>query len=105
MKTILVSTAMLVLAGGLSAPVSAQTPTTNEPAAQRKAPLATLKVQTPHGTPKRSATGSGQGRGSKSPTKHAAVGYQENDITAAKFGSQHWWTDQGWQAGGSSGQP
>jgi hypothetical protein len=104
MKTILVSTALLVLAGGLSAPVSAQTPS-NEPAGQRKVPLATLRVQTPNGAPKHNALVSGQRGGSKSSAKHASAGYQENDITAAKFGSQHWWTVQGWQAGGSSGQP
>ena len=31
--------------------------------------------------------------------------YQENDITAAKFGSKHWWAVQGWQSGGSSSNP
>jgi hypothetical protein len=105
MKTILASTAVLVLAGGLSAPVCAQATATNQPAAQKKTPLTTLKVQTPHGAPKHSALGNGQRGRSKSSAKHASVGYQENDITAAKFGSQHWWTVQGWQAGGSSGQP
>jgi hypothetical protein len=90
MKTILVATITLVLAAGWPARVSAQTP-----ADQKKIPLATVKVQSHHVSPAHARTGN-------RPGYHSAVEYQENDISAARFGSAHWWTVQGWQAGGSS---
>jgi hypothetical protein len=68
------------------------------PGVQIAAPLPTVEVQ----PSRRPATGAhartGQGT-------HRTAGYQENDITAAKFGSKHWWTVQGLQSGGSSGNP
>jgi hypothetical protein len=98
MKSILVSTAMLVLAAGSAAPAFAQASSTSGSAAPRKVPLSTLNVQS------RELTLS-QNRASNPPAKETAYGYKENDITAAKFGSKHWWAVQGWQAGGSGSQP
>jgi hypothetical protein len=76
------------------------------PGVQSAAPLPTVKVRPPRrvtigahaGT--KQGLGQGQGKGT-----HRTAGYEENDITAAKFGSKHWWTVQGWQSGGSSGNP
>jgi len=68
------------------------------PGGQSAAPLPTVKVQPPRKTSIGAHARTGQGT-------HRTAGYQENDITAAKFGSKHWWTVQGWQSGGSSGNP
>jgi len=68
------------------------------PGVQSAAPLPTVKVQPPRKTSIGAHARTGQGT-------HRTAGYQENDITAAKFGSKHWWTVQGWQSGGSSGNP
>jgi hypothetical protein len=58
------------------------------PGAKTAAPLPTVKVQPPrrHTTGAHARTGQGM---------HRTAGYEENDITAAKFGSKHWWTVQG----------
>jgi len=101
MKAIPVSIVMLALAAGLAAPVSAQTATANGPDAQKKVPLGTLKVQSPRTAHKRNTATNQLGK-QATPGKHLTVGYQENDITAAPFGSKHWWAVHGWQAGGSS---
>jgi len=69
------------------------------PGAKTAAPLPTVKVR-----PLRRNTTTGAhartGQG-----MYRTAGYEENDITAAKIGSKHWWTVQGWQSGGSSGNP
>jgi hypothetical protein len=70
------------------------------PGVQGAAPLPTVKVQPSRKTTTGAHARAGQGQGT-----HRTAGYQENDITAAKFGSKHWWTVQGWQSGGSSGNP
>jgi hypothetical protein len=70
------------------------------PGAQSAAPLPTVKVQPSRKTATGTHARAGQGQGT-----HRTAGYEENDITAAKFGSKHWWTVQGWQSGGSSGNP
>jgi hypothetical protein len=72
------------------------------PGAQGAAPLPTVKVQPSRKTTTSAQVRAGQGHGQGT---HRTAGYQENDITAAKFGSKHWWTVQGWQSGGSSGNP
>jgi len=93
-----IATFMLGLSSLWAPAALAQTPPSTAPAAHKAAPLPTLKVQPPRAASTRGHAGHGEG-------KHRTVGYQENDITAAKFGSKHWWTIQGWQSGGSSGTP
>jgi hypothetical protein len=81
-------------------PVAAQT--ADGAAPQKSTRLPTVNVQSPRAsaTRKRATPGSGSG-----PARARTAGYEENDINAAKFGSKHWWTVQGWQSGGSSGAP
>ena len=86
---------MLGLSSLLAPSAAAQTPASSTPGARTAAPLPILKVRPSRAHAARADTGGG----------HRTVGYQENDITAAKFGSKHWWTVQGWQSGGSSGTP
>lgn len=86
---------MLGLSSMLAPSAIAQTPTSSTPGAHHAAPLPILKVQPSRARSTRAGTGKG----------HRTAGYQENDVTAAKFGSKHWWTIQGWQSGGSSGTP
>ena len=76
------------------------------PGVQSAAPLPTVKVHPPRRTTTGAHARPGQGRGpGQGQGTHRTAGYEENDITAAKFGSKHWWTVQGWQSGGSSGNP
>ena len=70
------------------------------PGVQSAAPLPTVKVQ-----PSRRTSTGAHARAKPGQGTHRTAGYLENDITAAKFGSKHWWTVQGWQSGGSSGTP
>ena len=94
---------MLGLSAMLAPSAAAQS---TVPGVQSAAPLPTVKVQ----PSRRTTTGAyarakpGQTQGQAQGT-HRTAGYLENDITAAKFGSKHWWTIQGWQSGGSSGTP
>jgi hypothetical protein len=78
------------------------------PGVQSATPLPTVKVhpsrRTTTGAHARPGQGARQGEGQGQGT-HRTAGYEESDITAAKFGSKHWWTVQGWQSGGSSGNP
>lgn len=90
-------TAILMLGLSVMLPPSAAAQSTG-PGAQRAAPLPTVKVQPPRKATIGAHARTGQGT-------HRTAGYEENDITAAKFGSKHWWTVQGWQSGGSSGNP
>jgi hypothetical protein len=101
MPALSISIATLALAAGLATPLSAQTAA--GPDAPKRA-LTPMKVQSPHPSPKRIAA-AGQAGKQAAAGKHLTAGYQENDINAAPFGSQHWWRVQGWQAGGSSSQP
>lgn len=103
MQAFSVSIATVALVAGLATPVSAQTAGPSAPVSQKKV-LSPMKVQSPHPSPKRTVAASQAGK-QASAGKHVTVGYQENDINAAPFGSQHWWRVHGWQAGGSSGQP
>ena len=68
------------------------------PGIQSATHLLTVKVRPPRRTAAAAHARAGQGT-------HRTAGYLENDITAAKFGSKHWWTVQAWQSGGSSGNP
>jgi hypothetical protein len=86
---------MLGLSVMLPPPAAAQS---TVPGAQSAAPLPTVKVKPLRKATIAAHTRAGQGT-------HRTAGYEENDITAAKFGSKHWWTVQGWQSGGSSGNP
>jgi hypothetical protein len=92
----------LGLASLLAWPVFGQTPTPKEVTGQKSTRLPTVKVRPPRIVPthNRAAKGGPGGQGTS-----RTAGYLENDITAAKFGSKHWWTVQGWQSGGSSGTP
>jgi hypothetical protein len=88
---------ILGLSVTLAPPAAAQS---TAPGVQSAAPLPTVKVQPSRKTATGTHARAGQGQGT-----HRTAGYEENDITAAKFGSKHWWTVQGWQSGGSSGNP
>jgi hypothetical protein len=87
---------MLGLSSMLAPSAAAQS---TAPGVQSAAPLPTVKVK-----PARRAASAGAHARTGQGT-HRTAGYEENDITAAKFGSKHWWTVQGWQSGGSSGTP
>jgi len=71
-------------------------------ARQKSTRLPTVDVQSPRASAKHKRATPGSGRG---PAGSRTAGYEENDINAAKFGSKHWWTVQGWQSGGSSSAP
>jgi hypothetical protein len=89
--------AIVMLGMSVMLPPSAAAQST-VPGAQSAAPLPTVKVHPPRKATIGAHARTGQGT-------HRTAGYEENDITAAKFGSKHWWTVQGWQSGGSSGNP
>ena len=96
----LISIVTLGLATLGTPPIAAQT--ADGAARQKSTRLPTVNVQSPRAsaTHKRATPGSGSG-----PAGSRTARYEENDINAAKFGSKHWWTVQGWQSGGSSGAP
>jgi len=93
-----IATLMLGLSSLWASAALAQTPPSTAPAAHKAAPLPTLKVQPPRAASTRRHTGHGAG-------KQRTVGYQENDVTAAKFGSKHWWTVQAGSRGAAAARP